>query len=251
VGNALRLTSEEVSRLNQEFIDAAPQDILRWAEERFGERLSLSSSFGAEDVVLIDMLSKITRKPRVFILDTGRLHQETYDVIEQARAKYGINFEFYFPQTDAVERLHRVKGPNSFFDSIDNRKECCFIRKVEPLSRALSSVDAWITGLRRSQSVTRTGLQPVEIDEAHGGILKINPLVNWSEEEVWDYIRSNGAPYNALHDKGFPSIGCASCTRAVLPGEDLRAGRWWWESPEHKECGLHIIDGKAVRNNER
>ncbi|MHB0998764.1 MAG: phosphoadenylyl-sulfate reductase [Armatimonadota bacterium] len=247
MSNNLLFTSDDIENLNIKFIDAAPQAILQWADENFGERLVLSSSFGAEDVVLVDMLSRIARNPRVFILDTGRLHQETYDVIGQARVKYGIDFEFYYPQTDAVEHMQRVKGPNSFYDSIENRKECCFIRKVEPLNRALSSADAWITGLRRSQSVTRTDLQPVEIDQAHGGILKINPLINWSEEEVWNYIRSNGVPYNALHDKGFPSIGCASCTRAIQPGEDLRAGRWWWESPEHKECGLHIIDGKVVR----
>ena len=247
----IRFTSDKVADLNKGFINAAPQEILRWADDRFGVQLSLSSSFGAEDVVLIDMLSKITENPRVFVLDTGRLHQETYDVIEKARVKYGINFEFYFPKADEIERIQRAKGPNSFYDSIDNRKECCLVRKVEPLNRALSSVDAWITGLRRSQSITRTDLQPIEIDEAHGGILKINPLITWSEEQVWDYIRSNEVPYNALHDKGFPSIGCASCTRAIQPGEDLRAGRWWWESPEHKECGLHIKDGKAVRINER
>ncbi|MHB1458783.1 MAG: phosphoadenylyl-sulfate reductase [Armatimonadota bacterium] len=251
MNNGIRFTSTKVAGLNQTFIDASPQEILRWANDYFGTRLVLSSAFGAEDIVLIDMMSKIVDRPRIFILDTGRMHQETYDVIECIRAKYEIDFDFYFPQADAVERLQREKGPNSFYESIDNRRECCLIRKVEPLGRALRSVDAWITGLRRSQSVTRTGLQPVEIDEAHGGILKINPLINWSEEQVWDYIRSNGVPYNALHDKGFPSIGCASCTRAIQPGEDLRAGRWWWESPEHKECGLHIKDGKAVKINER
>ncbi len=227
--------------------DASAQEVLEWAVHEFGDRVVLASSFGAEDVVLIALLAKITPRPRVFLLDTGRLHQETYDVVDRIRARYRIEIEAYSPQTAAVEQLLRSKGTNSFYDSIENRKECCYVRKVEPLRRALSNLDAWITGLRRSQSVTRTDLPVVEADDAHGGILKINPLADWSEQDVWDYIRANGVPYNKLHDKGFPSIGCAPCTRAVQPGEDLRAGRWWWESPEHKECGLHIKDGKVVR----
>ncbi|MHB0912739.1 MAG: phosphoadenylyl-sulfate reductase [Armatimonadota bacterium] len=243
----MSLETQDVAGINRSLADAEAVDVIRWAVETFGDRVSLASSFGAEDMVLVDMLARVAKNPRVFVLDTGRLHQETYDVIAQARARYGIDFEVYFPQTEAVEKLTRSKGPNSFYDSTEDRKECCFARKVEPLSRALSTVDAWVTGLRRGQSVTRTGLDTVEIDEGHGGILKINPLLDWSEEDVWNYIRSNDVPYNALHDKGFPSIGCAPCTRAVQPGEDLRAGRWWWESPEHKECGLHIKDGKVVR----
>ena len=240
-------SSEDVVDLNRRFADSTAQEIVQWAVDSFGTNVTLASSFGAEDVVLVDILAKLAQKPRIFILDTGRLHQETYDVIEKVRAKYGIEFEFYFPKTGDAEELLRAKGPNSFYDSVENRKECCYIRKVEPLNRALSTADAWITGLRRGQSVTRTGLDVVEIDAGHGGILKINPLINWSEQDVWDYIKANDVPYNALHDKGFPSIGCAPCTRAISPGEDLRAGRWWWESPEHKECGLHIKDGKVVR----
>jgi phosphoadenosine phosphosulfate reductase len=146
-----------------------------------------------------------------------------------------------------VERLLSIKGPNSFYQSVENRKECCYIRKVEPLNRALSTVDAWITGLRRSQSVTRSSIATAEIYDSHNGILKINPLVDWSEEDVWRYIHENKVPYHQLHDKGFPSIGCAPCTRAIQPGEDIRAGRWWWEDPEHKECGLHIKETTGNR----
>lgn len=229
------------------FRRALPQEVLEWAVNQFGDRLTLASSFGAEDVVLIDILSKITASPRIFFLDTGRLHQETYDVLERVRSHYGIKVEIFFPETKAVEKLVREKGPNSFYNSVEDRKECCRVRKVEPLSRALVGVDAWITGLRRSQSATRLDLCKIELDKAHGGILKINPLVDWSEEDVWRYIREHDVPYNLLHDRGFPSIGCAPCTRAVMPGEDIRAGRWWWELPEHKECGLHIKDGEVTQ----
>jgi len=241
------LTDDEVQTLNHQLSQSNPQDIVSWAVREFGDRVSLASSFGAEDVALIDILTKVAEHPRVFLLDTGRLHQETYDVVERVRDKYGIQIEAYFPRTEAVQELVGSKGANSFYTSVENRKECCRIRKVEPLARALGDVDAWITGLRRSQAVTRGELPVVEIDEAHGCIVKINPLADWSEEQVWDYIRANGVPYNRLHGMGFPSIGCAPCTRAIQPGEDVRAGRWWWESPEHKECGLHIKDGEVVR----
>jgi phosphoadenosine phosphosulfate reductase len=159
--------------------------------------------------------------------------------MNRCRDKYEIEFEVYFPVTDSVQDLLRLKGPYSFRESVENRKECCGTRKVEPLQRALKSRRAWITGLRKGQSVTRTELAMTEIDEAHGGILKINPLAEWTEEEVWDYIKANEVPYNTLHNDGFPSIGCATCTRKIFPGEDIRAGRWWWEHPEQKECGLH------------
>ncbi len=236
-----------VSALNERLLNASPQEIVQWATQEFGDRITLASSFGAEDVVLIDVLCRLTNAPRVFFLDTGRLHQETYDVVDSIRARYGIKIETYFPQTNAVQNLLNCKGANSFYGAVQNRKECCYIRKVEPLARALDGMDAWITGLRRSQAVTRGELPKLEIDEAHGGILKINPLADWSEEQVWDYIRVNDITYNKLHDQGFPSIGCAPCTRAIAPGEDIRAGRWWWESPEHKECGLHIINNEVVR----
>lgn len=211
-----------------------------WALEKFGNRVALACSFGAEDMVLVDMIAKRDKNARIFLLDTGRLHQETYDLVDRARETYGIKFEVFFPQAASVEQLVCEKGTNSFYCSVEDRKECCYIRKVEPLRRALSTVDAWITGLRRSQAITRAGLEVVETDESHGGILKINPLADWSEEDVWAYIRENKVPYHKLHDQGFPSIGCAPCTRAIKPGEDVRAGRWWWENPEHKECGLHV-----------
>ncbi len=202
--------------------------------------MAVASSFGAEDVVLIDIMVKLDPTIRIFTLDTGRLNEETYEVMDKIRLKYGISIESYFPQAQAVEKLEREKGFYSFRESIENRKECCAIRKVEPLNRALKGLDAWVTGLRRAQAVTRTTLQKVELDEAHNGIYKINPLADWSQEDIQNYIKKNAVPYNRLHDEGYPSIGCAPCTRAIKEGEDIRAGRWWWENPEHKECGLHI-----------
>ncbi|MGQ9790676.1 MAG: phosphoadenylyl-sulfate reductase [Armatimonadota bacterium] len=233
-------TQTDISNLNAQFEALPPQALLKWAVEQFGNRVALACSFGAEDVVLVDMLVKVTPQPRIFVLDTGRLHQETYDVMERCQQRYHIEFEVYFPQTALVEQLLRTKGANSFYLSVENRKECCHIRKVEPLGRALQGLQAWITGLRRQQAVTRASIPKIEVDEAHGGILKLNPLADWSEEQVWEYIRAHNVPYNVPHDKGFPSIGCAACTRAILPGEDIRAGRWWWETPEQKECGLHV-----------
>ena len=231
---------------DEQLAQASAEVVLKWALAEFGNRVKLASSFGAEDVVLIDILRGLTSTPRVFFLDTGRLHQETYDVVDRIRSRYGIEIETYYPRTDAVQGLVQSKGANSFYESVENRKECCRVRKVEPLARALGDVDAWITGLRRSQSQTRTELAKVETDHAHG-IVKINPLADWTEDQVWDYIRAHDVPYNKLHEMGFPSIGCAPCTRAIQPGEDLRAGRWWWESPEHKECGLHITNGVVTK----
>lgn len=230
----------DIQRLNAQYEALPPQALLQWAAEQFGNRVALACSFGAEDVVLVDMLVKITPQPRIFVLDTGRLHQETYEVMERCRQRYHIEFEVYFPQTALVEQLLRTKGANSFYLSVENRKECCHIRKVEPLGRALQGLQAWITGLRRQQAVTRANVPKIEVDDAHRGILKLNPLADWSEQQVWDYIRAHNVPYNVLHDRGFPSIGCAPCTRAIRPGEDIRAGRWWWETPEQKECGLHV-----------
>jgi phosphoadenosine phosphosulfate reductase len=228
-----------VRDLNDQFDGASSETVLRWAVAEFGTSISLACSFGAEDVVLLDQLVKIDSRAKIFVLDTGRLHEETYEVMERCRERYGIEFEVYNPDTRRLQELLRTKGPTSFYESIDNRKECCGIRKVEPLKRALQGQKAWITGLRREQAVTRLGIPKLEIDETHGGIVKLNPLADWTEAQVWETIRANDIPYNALHDKGFPSIGCAPCTRAIKPGEDVRAGRWWWESPEQKECGLH------------
>jgi phosphoadenosine phosphosulfate reductase len=216
-----------------------PQDVLRWALDRFHPRIAFASSFGLEDVTVIDMLSRIRPDARVFTLDTGRLPPETYEVMERVRERYQIPLEVRFPERDAIESLEKENGFFSFRKSIELRKECCRIRKVVPLDGALKGLDAWITGLRRDQAVTRAGVPAVEADPAHGGIVKINPLARWSEEDVWSYVREFKVPYNALHDRGYPSIGCAPCTRAVKEGEDVRAGRWWWENPESKECGLH------------
>lgn len=225
---------------NQELAGKSPDEILRFIFKTYRlEDVTTASSFGAEDVALIDMIIKIEPKARIFTLDTGRLNEETYDVMDRVRRKYNISIESYFPDAAKVEALERSKGFFSFRESVENRKECCHIRKVEPLSRALSGRKAWITGLRRDQSVTRTALKIAETDAAHYNMVKFSPLADWTHEQVWDYIRQNNVPYNRLHDQGYPSIGCAPCTRPVKPGEDIRAGRWWWENPEHKECGLH------------
>lgn len=215
------------------------EEVVRWAVQEFGDGLGLASSFGAEDVVLIDLLLQANPKARIFTLDTGRLNQETYDVMDQIQHKYGCAIETYFPEADRVETMVREKGFNLFYESIDNRKLCCHVRKVEPLNRALQGLKAWMTGLRREQVVTRAAVKKVEWDEAHQ-MYKINPLTEWTWNQVWEYIRANKVPYNKLHDQGYPSIGCEPCTRAVKPGEDFRAGRWWWEKPEQKECGLHV-----------
>ena len=231
-------TNGDFIRLQEEVEGLSATDALRFALDRFHPRIALASSFGAEDVVVIDLLVRVRPDARIFTLDTGRLHEETYEVAEKIRRRYGIQIETLFPDRDEVERLERDKGLFSFRESIANRKECCGIRKVVPLRRALSGLDAWITGLRREQAVTRGEMRRLEADDTFG-LLKLNPLVEWSEAMVWEHIRANDLPYNALHDRSFPSIGCAPCTRPVAKGEDVRAGRWWWELPEQKECGLH------------
>lgn len=215
------------------------EEALRLSIQKFGAtRIALASSFGAEDQVLTDMLARIEPSARLFTLDTGRLFQETYDTMQASATRYGIRYEAYAPEASDIADLISIGGPNLFYNSVEKRKSCCEVRKLRPLRKVLSTVDAWICGLRRDQSVTRTGVELVSWD-AEFSIYKICPLFDWSEEQVWDYLKANNVPYNALHDRGFRSIGCAPCTRAVQPGEDIRAGRWWWESPEHKECGLH------------
>jgi phosphoadenosine phosphosulfate reductase len=220
---------------------ATPRDaepLLRWALERFHPRIAIATSL--QDAALIHMAVAIRPDVRVFSIDTGRLPEEAYQCAEAIRRQLGVKIEWYFPRHEAVEKLESEKGVYSFRESLENRRECCHIRKVEPLQRALAGLDAWITSLRRDESVTRQDLPPVERDEAHGGILKINPLLAWSADDVRAYLTRHRVPYNRLLDQGYPSIGCACCTRPVQPGEDPRAGRWWWENPEHKECGLHL-----------
>ena len=231
-------TQEEIDIVNAKL--KTPIDALKWAYETFGDKIAKASSFGAEDSVVTDMIIKINPKARFFTLDTGRLNQETYDVMDTISKKYKIKFEVLFPDRDAVEEMVREKGINLFYESVENRKLCCEIRKVRPLNRILSSLDAWVTGLRRDQNENRSKSSMVEIDHLHGGIIKINPIIDWSWENVMSYIKDYDLPYNKLLDKNYPSIGCEPCTRPVKPGEDLRAGRWWWESDTHKECGLHI-----------
>ena len=222
------------------FESKSPQEVLEWAFEQFGTRVGIASSFGLEDMVLIDMASKITGQFTVFTLDTGRLHEETYLTMDRTRSHYGIAIQSYFPKTDAVEQLEREKGFFSFKESLENRKECCAIRKVEPLSRALSTLDAWVTGIRRDQIVTRTDITKVGEDADRPPLIKINPIADWSLKQVENYIKKNKVPVNPLHKQNYPSIGCAPCTRPIEAGEeDIRAGRWWWENPDHKECGLH------------
>jgi phosphoadenosine phosphosulfate reductase len=236
--------ASEITQAAATLRGAEPAAVAKWAVERFGARVAVASSFSVEDCVVIDLVHKAAAsagiKARVFALDTGRLHDETYLTAERVRMKYDVEIEWMFPQREAVEQLIRGKGLYSFRDSLDDRHECCGIRKVEPLGRALADLDAWITGLRREQSVTRTDGAEVEVDAAHGGMTKVNPLIGWTMEQVRAYAKTNAVPVHPLHDKGYPSIGCAPCTRAIKPGEHPRAGRWWWEDPENKECGLHL-----------
>lgn len=205
-----------------------------------------ASSLAAEDMVLTDMILRTKLPITIFTLETGRLHKETLGVLDRIKETYGYDVVLYRPQPEAVDGYVKQNGLNAFYDSVEMRKECCRIRKVEPLKRALAGNKAWVTGQRRAQSTTRAELHVQEQDEAHG-MIKFNPLADWSEEDVWNYIRSNAVPYNPLHDKGYPSIGCEPCTRAIQPGEDVRAGRWWWENADSKECGLHVVDGKLIR----
>ena len=221
------------------FEPKSPQEVLKWAFEQYGARVGIASSFGLEDMVLIDMASKVTKEFTVFTLDTGRLHEETYLTMDRTRSHYGIAIQSYFPKTEDIERLEREKGFFSFKESLENRKECCAIRKVEPLVRALSTLDAWITGIRRDQIVTRTDIPKVSEDADRPPLIKINPIADWSLEQVQEYLEQNKVPVNPLHKQNYPSIGCAPCTRPIEAGEDIRAGRWWWENPDHKECGLH------------
>lgn len=210
-------------------------------------RAAFASSLGAEDMVVTDAILSAGLRIAIFTLETGRLHRETLGLLERVRSHYGHEIKAVRPDPDAVARYVKEHGLNAFYEGVDLRKRCCNIRKVEPLARALAGRDAWITGLRRAQSVTRTELPLREHDTVHG-IPKFSPLADWSESEVWACIRDRGVPYNALHDRGYPSIGCDPCTRAIRPGEDIRAGRWWWERSDAKECGLHV--SPLVNSNE-
>jgi phosphoadenosine phosphosulfate reductase len=238
----------DVNKLLNDFQDKGAEENLRYFLEE-NDRIALASSLGVEDQVLTHMILSIRPDVRIFILDTGRFPGETYELIEETMKRYGMHYEILFPERADMEEMESLHGPNLFYAGIEQRKQCCFVRKVKPLRRILSTLDVWITGLRKEQAVTRNAIGKIMWDEANG-LIKLNPLADWSEEQVWEYIKRNAIPYNKLHDRGYPSIGCAPCTRAVLPGEDVRAGRWWWETPEQRECGLHLVDGKLVRSNQ-
>lgn len=230
--------TQNIELLNEQWAGLSAEEILGKALKLFGGKITFASSLGAEDQVITYMLSKIDKSANIITLDTGRVFPETYDLLHRTVNRYGMSIKSYYPDTTQVEEMVNTKGINLFYESVENRKLCCHVRKIVPLRRALHGMDAWITGLRREQSVTRTDFKIVEWDSANG-LIKINPLLEWSEEQVWECIRKNNIPYNKLHDQGFPSIGCQPCTRAIEKGEDLRAGRWWWEMPDSKECGLH------------
>jgi len=229
---------DKIAALNQKLAGTDAIGLLSYFLTEYKGEIALSSSLGLEDQVLTEMVCAIDKNVKIFTLDTGRLFPETYDLIHRTNQKYGILTIVYFPDAAQVEGMVHSKGINLFYNSVEDRKACCRIRKIEPLKRAFTGLKVWICGLRRDQSVTRAEMQPIEWDE-NNGLIKLNPLIDWSEEQVRHYIKEHKIPYNPLHDKGFPSIGCQPCTRAILPGEDLRAGRWWWENPDTKECGLH------------
>jgi ferredoxin-nitrite reductase len=221
------------------FEDASAEDLLTWALDTFHPRMAISAAGGVDGLAILDMAWRINPDVRVFTLDTGRLPPETYALFEEVRERYGIDVEFEVPDGNEVAKLSTTYGPNLMYRSVDLRLACCTIRKVEPLKRKLATLDAWVAGLRREQWASRRNIAKVELDRDHGNIVKLNPLADWSLDRVWDYIHRNEVPYHELFDHGYTSIGCAPCTRAVLPGEPERAGRWWWEEDTDKECGIH------------
>ncbi len=229
---------EFIASLNERFATASPQEMLQFLLNYYEDKIALASSLGPEDQILTAMLTEINPKAKIFTLDTGRLFPETLRLLDRTNKKYAISIQVFFPDYKLVEEMVNRDGINSFYDSIEKRQLCCRIRKLEPLKRAFQGLEAWICGLRKEQSVTRHNLQLVEWDEVNN-LIKFNPLMDWTEQQVWEYINQNQIHYNRLHDQGYPSIGCEPCTRSIEPGENIRAGRWWWESPDHKECGLH------------
>ncbi len=239
--------NEIIEAIVSETQSLSTEDFLQAIANRFGQRIALASSMSCEDQVLTDMISRLGCDIGVFTIDTGRLPQSTYDLIDATRNKYDLKIQVLFPDREQVEHMVWANGMNLFHHSVEARKMCCYARKVVPLQRKLATLDAWVTGLRRQQAVTRSDICRAEWDEANE-LVKLNPLADWTTDQVWKYIHDNDVPYNELHDQGYPSIGCAPCTRAVEPGQDIRAGRWWWEEPEHKECGLHVVDGRLVRS---
>ena len=236
----MKFSEEDIKSLNREFEASSPQDILAWASQNLGSSVALATSFQVQGMVLVDMFAKTDPEARIFTLDTGRLHSHTYDAMEKTREKYNINIEVLFPDRTEVEEMVTSRGVNLFYKSVENRRLCCQIRKTNPLNGFLKTLDGWITSIRADQTEQRADSSKFEIDYLHGKMLKINPILDWTSDQVWDYVRKNDVPYNKLHDMGYPSIGCAPCTRALEEGEDPRAGRWWWEQGSDKECGIHF-----------
>ena len=221
------------------------EQILIWGIKNFHPRLALSASFGApEGMALLDIMHRIEPSSRVFVLDTGRIPQATYDLIDRVRDRYDKTIEVLFPAAAEVEEMVRAYGMNLFYESVEKRQLCCRLRKVEPMKRYFVDLDAWVSGLRREQGVTRTDTRKVEIDPTNGGIVKLNPFADWTHDQVWAYVKAHDVPVNRLHAQGYPSVGCEPCSRAIQPGDDIRAGRWWWENPETKECGIHVGEEK-------
>jgi len=229
---------QKIEQLNQQFEGKTPEEVLQYFLFEYKGKIALSSSLSIEDQVLTDLIVKTDKSTRIFTLDTGRLFPETYSLIDKTNLTYDIHLEVMFPDYQEVEKMVKEEGINLFYNGIEQRKTCCRVRKLDPLKRAFQGLEVWICGLRKEQSVTRQAVQLIEWDE-NNGLIKLSPLIHFTEDEVWEYIKKYRVPYNKLHNQGFPSIGCQPCTRAVKPGEDIRAGRWWWENPDQKECGLH------------
>jgi len=234
------ISESEAQQLAKKFEHLQPPDILTWAGKQFNGKIALASSFGLEDVVIIDLIARSDAKINVFTIDTGRLHQETYALMERISEKYKIPVTIYFPDNATVEKMVNDEGINSFYRSSEARVKCCHIRKVDPLHRALAPLEAWVTGLRREQASTRSDIHKVEIDHVNNGITKVNPIADWTGDQVLEYIKKHDVPYNPLLDQGYVSIGCVPCTRPIEKGENPRKGRWWWEDEAKKECGLHL-----------
>ena len=237
----MKFSDEEIQRLNDEFEGSSPREVLEWVSRNLGSGVALATSFQLQGMALLDMLVRTDPRARVFTLDTGRLPSQTYELMDRVRDRYGVNVEVLFPDKAEVEEMVARHGVNLFYKSVESRRLCCQVRKTNPLNGFLRTLDAWISSIRADQTEQRAGARKFEIDYLHGRMLKINPILDWTIERVWDYVRENDVPYNELHDMGYPSIGCAPCTRAVKEGDDPRAGRWWWERGSDKECGIHFV----------
>lgn len=241
----MKFSEEEVERLNGEFEGSSPREVLEWASRNLGSGVALATSFQVQGMALLDMLVRTDPRARIFTLDTGRLPSQTYELMDRVRERYDVNVEVLFPDKAEVEEMVARRGVNLFYRSVENRRLCCQVRKTNPLNGFLRTLDAWISSIRADQTEQRAGARKFEVDYLHGRMLKINPILDWTMERAWDYVRENDVPYNELHDMGYPSIGCAPCTRAVGEGEDPRAGRWWWERDSDKECGIHFSHGEG------